>query len=188
MKNRLTTSDLAMSATFCAIIIVLSQIALPLPFTPVPVTLGTAGVLLNAVSQSLKRALLAQGLYLLMGIVGLPVFHGFRGGAGIIFGPTGGYIVSYMFMALVTGGIFIFLRKNNFVCKSNKAVRMFIYFTAMMPAVIICYVFGCSWFALWQDVPFGAALSLTVLPFVPGDLIKSLICAFAADYIKLQTK
>jgi biotin transporter BioY len=94
---------MAMAGMFAAIMIVMSQLAIPLPATPVPLTLSLAAVYMIATVLPLRLAAMAQIAYLLLGAAGLPVFAGFKGGAAVLLGPTGGFLMAYVPMTLAVG-------------------------------------------------------------------------------------
>ncbi|MDQ4126909.1 MAG: biotin transporter BioY, partial [Actinomycetota bacterium] len=81
-------------ALMAAVTAVAAQITIPLPFSPVPFTLQVPAVVLSGLLLGPRYGAVAQAIYVLLGAVGVPVFAGFKGGLGIIFGPTGGYLLS----------------------------------------------------------------------------------------------
>ena len=97
-SSRLGTKDIALTALFVAVMAVCSWISIP---ATVPFTLQTFGVFLSVGLLGGKRGSLAVLVYLLLGAVGLPVFSGFTGGIGHLLGPTGGYIIGFIFSALL---------------------------------------------------------------------------------------
>ncbi|MDR1438454.1 MAG: biotin transporter BioY [Clostridiales bacterium] len=88
--------EMAQAGVLTAAMIALSQLSIPLPLTPVPLTMSVFAVFLIASALPLRRAVMAQATYLLLGAIGLPVFAGFRGGIAVLFGPTGGYLIAYV--------------------------------------------------------------------------------------------
>lgn len=152
-----------MAAVFC----ILGPIALELPFTPVPISLGMLAIYLIASILGMRLGALSVAIYILLGLVGLPVFTHFTGGAGKLFGPTGGYIIGYIFMALICG-FFIDRWDNKFIVS----------FLGMILGTAVCYLFGTVWLAVSMSMTFPQALTAGVLPYIPFDLIK-LILAFS---------
>lgn len=142
-----------------------AQLEIRLPWTPVPVTGQTFAVLLSGVVLGARRAFLAQMLYLLEGASGLPFFAG--GAAGLIqlVGPTGGYLIAFPFAAAVTGA----LAERAW---DRKPVTMFL---AMLAGSVIIFVLGLA--QLSRFVPGEVLLSAGLLPFIPGDIAKSLLAA-----------
>lgn len=144
---------------FACIIAILAQVKINLP-SMVPITLQTLGIYLVSCYLKPKLAFISTIVYLFMGIIGLPVFTGFKGGIGILFGPTGGYIFSFPIMTLI---ISLIINKNNTLFS-----KMF----AMILGTIICYLLGTLWFIFITDNSFILALSMCVIPFIPGDIFK----------------
>ena len=91
------------TALFSGILCVLAPVALPVPGSPVPLSLATFAVYLTGMILGTKQGVLSVLVYLFLGTVGLPVFSGFSGGIGILLGPTGGYLLGYIPCVLVTG-------------------------------------------------------------------------------------
>ena len=131
-SSRLGTKDIALTALFVAVMAVCSWISIP---ATVPFTLQTFGVFLSVGLLGGKRGSLAVLVYLLLGAVGLPVFSGFTGGIGHLLGPTGGYIIGFIFSALL-----MWLAERLF----GKSVAVLA--VSMIAGLIVCYAFGTSWF------------------------------------------
>ena len=157
------TNKLLLCALFAALTAVCSFISIPLPFTPVPVSLATLPVFLAGSLLGWKYGTISQFVYILLGAAGLPVFHNFTGGLGILTGPTGGYILGYAAAALVIG----VLSGNR---TSLPALAAF-----MAAGLCACHLLGTLWFMVTSGSPLLPALASCVLPFLPGDALK--ICA-----------
>ncbi len=141
----------------------LAQVSIPLPFTPVPITGQTLGVLLSGIVLGSRRAALAMALYLLEGAIGLPFFAGGRSGLG---GPTTGYLLSYPIAAFLTG----LLAERGWDRKPLTAAL------AMLTGSLAIFTFGALWLSSFVG---GAqkAFLLGVLPFIPGDLLKTALAS-----------
>lgn len=149
------------STLFAALIGICSQIIIPLPFIPINMALFSvflAGTLLGPVYGSLSVI-----IYCLLGVVGAPVFAGFRGGVSHLVGMTGGFIVGYIFTAFITG---LFTRKQK-----NKP-RLAI---AMSLGLFICYTTGSLWFMFVTDYSIKSTIIYSILPFIIGDVIKIIL-------------
>ncbi len=131
---------------------------------PVPVSLATIAVYLSVYVLGCFYGTASVCLYILIGIAGLPVFSGGRGGLGVIAGPTGGYIVGYIFMALA-GGLLMQAVKRRFV-----PVLL-----GWAAATAVLYAFGTAWFIALMKVSLTQALVQCVYPFLPGDAAKIVI-------------
>jgi biotin transport system substrate-specific component len=140
-----------------------AHIAIPLPWTPVPITGQTFGVLLVAVLLGSRRGSLVLVLYLLEGLAGLPVFqpYGIPGPARIL-GPTAGYLLAYPPAAFLTGWM---VERG----ASNSVVRLV---GALVSGEFIIFLGGCSWLAAGIGLGGYAALVQGALPFLPGEIIK----------------
>ena len=158
-KNK--TAYITRCALFAALLCLLSPIAIPVG--AVPVTLSVFAVLLAALMLDWKAAVAAVCVYVLIGCCGLPVFSVGQGGAGILFGPTGGYIWSYIPMAAL-------------VSKFGKGKPPRKAGLASLGGLTVCYVCGTAQYALVSGSGFGAALGVCVLPFAGFDIIK-IVCA-----------
>lgn len=150
---------------FTAIICILAQITIPLPI--VPITGQTLAVGLAATILGSKKGTLAVGLYLVLGSVGLPVFAGMTGGAGIIAGPTGGYLVSYLPVAFLTGFL---LEKTKFT--------IFYGIFANIIGMVITLLIGTFWLKVSLSLNWTAAFYSGSAPFILVGLIKALLAGY----------
>lgn len=169
--QRSTISYLLLAALMAAVCAVCSWISIPLPFTPVPINLGTLAVFLAAGILGWKYGTISVIVFVLLGAAGLPVFHGFTGGMGIITGPTGGYIVGYILAAFLTGimiDTYFKARKSG----ENKAATYAVLALAMALGLFACYALGTAWFMHISGTDLKAALLMCVVPFLIGDAIK----------------
>ena len=155
------THKLTLIGLFTAFLCILGPIAIILPFSPVPLSLGTLGVLLACLLLGTKNGLLCTILYLILGFVGLPVFTGFTGGAGKLLGPTGGYLLGYLLLASVGGSLAGRWEKNSLL----QALGLFL-------GMCCCYLLGTLWLMLQADMNVQTALWLGVIPYVPFDVCK----------------
>lgn len=169
MSNNQThskTTYLVLCSLFAALLAVCSYITIPLPFTPVPVNLGTLGVFLAGGILGRKYGSVCVAVYILMGAVGIPVFAGFQGGIGVLAGPTGGYIVGYLAAAFAIGAILDARMKP----AGKKTFILCV--CAMAIGLAICYTLGTLWFMTLMNTNLWASLLACVIPFIPGDIIK----------------
>lgn len=159
----LSTGDIALIALFTAVMAVCSWISIP---AAVPFTMQTFGVFITVGILGGKRGSLAILVYLLLGAAGLPVFSGFTGGIGHLMGPTGGYIIGFIFSALL-----MWLAEKLFG-RSVKVLSV-----SMLAGLIVCYAFGTAWFmAVYTrntgEVGLMTALGWCVFPYIIPDVIK----------------
>ena len=165
------TRRLVFCALFTALIVLLSQ--LQLPVGPVPVSLATLGVMLCGLLLGWRFGALAVGAYILLGAVGVPVFAGFQGGAGRLIGPTGGYIAGYLFYALLAGLNIPRLQERFW----GRCVLLLL-------GTAVCYGLGTAWFMYMSGRTLSESLSLCVIPFLPGDAAKILLAAFLTPRLR----
>jgi len=140
------------------------------PWSPVPLTGQTFAVLLSGAVLGARRAFLAQALYLAEGAMGFPVFAGGIAGLAIFAGPTGGYLASFPFAAALTGAL-----------AERGWDRRFI---TMMAAMLLgsAMIFALGLLQLSRFVPQAQLLAAGLLPFVPGDLVKSALASLAFPF------
>jgi len=145
-----------------------AHIVIPLPFTPVPVTGQTFGVLLVAVLLGSQRGMLTCVLYLLEGMAGLPVFQplGMPGPLRLA-GPTAGYLLAYPSAAFVTGWLVERISARSF--SRFRGVRLT---GALIAGEAIIFAGGCAWLALGIRLGWAGAIYAGALPFIPGEIIK----------------
>ncbi len=157
------TTNLILCAIFAALTGVTAGIIIPLPFTPVPMTLATLAVMLTGGLLGSKYGSVSMIVYVLLGAFGAPVFGGYTGGFDKILGPTGGYIIGYILTAFITGII---------IEKINKKNSFYINIVAMAIGLSLCYILGTIWFMISTNTPLWTSLIACVFPFLIGDLLK----------------
>ena len=162
-KPKLSVRDMAYIAVFAVIMAVCSWISVPYI---VPFTLQTFGVFLAVSVLGGKRGTLAVLIYILLGCVGLPVFAGFTGGFGILLGSTGGYIVGFLFTALIMWAMEKIPGNQTLVTSAS-----------MVLGLLACYAFGTVWFVVVYarttgPVGLWTALGWCVFPYIIPDLAK----------------
>lgn len=180
MKEAKTNLFSVRSMVFTALFAALICIAAPFSIQvgPIPITLATFAIYLTGAILGGKRGVLATTVYILIGAVGLPVFSGFRGGFGALFGPTGGYLIGYIPLVLITG---VFAEMN-----SQKISRAVVTVIGMILATAALYAFGTVWYMAVSGNDLVTALTACALPFIPGDAIK--IACVTALSVPLKAK
>ncbi len=167
-RSFLTTYELCSTALGAALMALCAWISIP---AEVPFTLQTFAVFLVTGLLGLKCGTLSVLVYLLLGAVGLPVFAGFKGGIGSLLGVTGGYLLGFVFTALVVGLITRFFGK-----------KLPVLLIAMVLGLIVCYAFGSVWFlkvytSASGAIAIGTVLAKCVIPFLVPDAVKILLAA-----------
>lgn len=166
-KSIFTSRNMAYISLFTALLCVLSPLAVTLPISPVPFTLGTFILYITIYIIGLQKGLISFLLYLLLGFVGLPIFAGLTGGPGKLVGPTGGYLVGEIFLVIILG---LLLKKS--------------YLLGLILGTLVCYLLGTLWLAVLNHISFLTALGLGVLPYLPFDAIKILGAVLLAPRIR----
>lgn len=186
------TTMMILCGIFAAVTAICSLITIPLGFTPVPVNLGTLSVFLTGGILGKKYGTLSMAVYVLLGATGVPVFSGFRGGIGVLAGPTGGYIIGYIVAVLIIGLLMentvktsgsssseselsAAEKKSSPIGSSARKKRIPVVLAcaaAMTAGLLICYALGTAWFMFSTSTPLWASLVSCVFPFLPGDAIK----------------
>jgi len=147
---------ISQSAAFIALIALGSWVSVP--FFPVPLTLQTLFVLLAGAVMR-RFAVIPVTLYILLGVLGLPVFHNGIAGFGIVLGPTGGYLAGFIPAALIVGLVY--------EVKSSR-----VHGAGLVIATLIIYACGISWLMYSTGMGITAAIAMGMLPFLAGDVIK----------------
>ena len=184
------TIQMAEIALMSAVLCVVSPFTVPVPMSPVPLSLSLFAVYLAAVLLGAKRVAICVLIYVLIGMVGLPVFSGFSGGIGVLLGPTGGYIIGYIPCALLTGVLAERKRLVKTEAEQQKRVQHWRKITwntvAMVLGTLICYACGTAWFLVIMGGTYTLmqALVICVVPYLIFDIIK--IVAAAAIVLPMQ--
>jgi len=163
--NRALAFDIALILTGSVVMIACAYLSFPLPFSPVPVSSQTFGVLLIGALLGSRRGALAQLAYLSQGIAGLPVFAGGKFGLAHLLGPTGGYLIGFVVGAFVIG----WLAERGFDQHFKRAVQ------AMIVADVAIFSVGLAWLAYF--VGGDRVLAAGLWPFLPGEIFKIALAA-----------
>ncbi|MDD7796303.1 biotin transporter BioY [Clostridium sp. 'White wine YQ'] len=158
MKNTLSIRDITFIGMGAAILAVLSQFSIPLPFSAVPLTLQVPAVILISIIFKPKQSFLSVLVFLLLGAIGLPVFASFHGGFNIIVGPTGGYLLGFLIMPLIISN----------VASSTNTILIFI---LTYIALAFDYLVGVLQLSLVAHLSVTAALAAGLYPFIVKDII-----------------
>jgi biotin transport system substrate-specific component len=164
---RVRARDLALIVAATALTAACAQISFQLPGSAVPITAQTFAVLLSGAALGANRGAAAMLLYLLLGMVGLPIYADGDHGVHVVFGATGGYIVGFLVAGWVVGK----LAEKRMDRTPVKALPAFLIGSA------IIYAVGVPWLAIYAHESLGAAISQGLTPFIPGDLVKAAAAA-----------
>lgn len=167
--GKIKTADAALVALAAALTAICSWIQIPMS---VPFTMQTFAVFAVAGLLGFKRGSAAVAVYILLGAVGVPVFSGFRGGPDVLLGQTGGYIIGFLFSAMITGFAADRLGRSTGILAAS-----------MLAGLAACYIFGTLWFMYVYtrntgNIGFVSALMTCVVPFIVPDIVKTALAVF----------
>jgi biotin transport system substrate-specific component len=165
MKN-ITTRQLVLASLFAALTAALSYVSIPLPFSPVPITGQTFGVMLSGALLGSKLSALSQVVYLILGAIGLPVFANGASGIGTLFGASGGFLFGFPIGAYITG---LMLEKK------QSASIFYISIAIATGGILAVYLPGIAQLGRFVEGGITGAFMMMLL-YIPGDIIKVIVC------------
>lgn len=171
-EKKITVYQITFMALMAAVTCVLAPIAIPVG--PVPISLTNLVVYFTVFVLGVKAGTGSYCLYVLLGIVGLPVFSGYAGGLGKIAGPTGGYIVGFIFMALIGG----------FVMEKSRR-KLIPTMIGWILGTAVDYAMGTAWFVYVANCSIGYALTVCVIPFIIGDVAKIVVGTLLGKAVRI---
>lgn len=174
MKNQKVLKS-TLIALMTSVLCILAPISIPIPFSTVPISCATFAVYLCAGVLGPKSGTISVVIYILLGLVGLPVYAGWSAGAGVIAGPTGGYLFGYLIISFCTG---------IFISKTNR--RVFNTVLGMVLGTIGCYIIGTIWLGLQLNLGVKGALFAGVIPFLLGDIFKIILATIIIGPLRYQ--
>lgn len=176
-NQKIRTKQMVLIALMTAVTCVLGPLSIPLPFSPVPISLTNFAIFLAIFILGMKSGTISFIIYLLLGAVGVPVFSSFRGGFQVLAGPTGGYLIGFIFLALIMG-----FALDHF---DRKLVPTII---GMIIGMAVCYAFGTVWLAKLLSLSFKEGLMMGVIPYLAGDAAKIIIAAIVGPKLYSATQ
>ncbi len=174
VEEKSSLRGMAYASMFGALTALGAYLMIPLP--PVPVTMQTLFVILAGALLGGYLGALSQVVYILLGVIGLPVFSGGKAGFGVLIGPTGGYLIGFVVGALVIGKLTSLKRDPGLLWLMGS----------MLAGVAIIYTLGIAQLMLVAKLDFIKAISVGLLPPLPGDIIKIVVAAFICRKIRAR--
>ena len=171
------TYAMAVTALMTAVTCILAPLSIPLPFSPVPISLTNLVIFISVFILGMKDATISFLIYLLLGSVGLPVFASFHAGLSVLAGPTGGYLIGFIFLALIQGFAMKYF--------DRKLIPTII---GMLIGMAVCYIFGTVWLAKLMSLSFKEGLFMGVIPYLPGDAVKIIFAVIVGPKLYAATK
>ena len=177
--KRVKTIDMIYVALGAAILAVCAWISIPVG--EIPITLQTMAICLIAGLFKTKRGILSTVIYILLGAIGVPVFAGFKSGLGVLAGPTGGYIIGFIFTALIVG-----------LFSEKFGGKIWALAVSMVLGIAVCYAFGSAWFYIYMQsktaVTLSYILGLCVVPYIVPDIVKIAVACILVNRLKKFVK
>lgn len=171
--KKMNIRQMTLVSLFAALTAVGAFISIPL--YPVPITLQNLFTLLAGMTLGSVLGGSSQIIYVLLGIIGLPVFAGFKAGIGVLFGPTGGFLFGFIISSYIIGKII----------ELKKEKDIFYYFLAGGLGIVIIYIIGIGQLSLVTGMGIKQTLMVGVFPFLPGDILKIIAASFISSKLKL---
>lgn len=171
MEGKSKAFQMAIIGVMAAVICLLGPLSIPVGVVPISFT--NLAIFFALYALGMKKGTTSFVIYMLIGLAGLPVFSGFTSGPSKLLGPTGGYIIGFFFMALISG---------YFIDKFFN--KWYLCFIGMVLGTTVLYIFGTLWLSYQANMPASAALVTGVIPFIPGDLVKILVAALVGPQIR----
>ncbi|GAB4115723.1 MAG: biotin transporter BioY [Candidatus Caldatribacteriota bacterium] len=167
--NKISLRQITLSSLFAALTAAGAFISISL--SPVPLSLQTFFTLLAGMTLGSIIAMSSQLIYVLLGVIGLPIFAGFRAGIGVLFGPTGGFLWGFIIAAYLMGKLVEYR-------KGEKSVKF--YFLVGLWGTLVIYLLGILQLSLVTTMGIKRALMVGLVPFIPGDILKLIAASLVA--------
>lgn len=168
---KMSIREITLVGVMAAVTCILGPLSIPIG--PVPITFTNLVIYISVILLGLNKGTLSYCIYLLIGLCGVPVFSGFTAGPAKLLGPTGGYLIGFIFMAVITG---LFVEKFR--------GKLPLYIVGMILGSLINYLFGSLWLSYQAGISIPAAFATGTIPFIPGDLLKIVIALIIAPPIR----
>ena len=176
IKSKSLTVNLVIALSGSLLLALLARLSIPVPFSPVPITGQTFGILFLGAVLGSRMGTLSVVMYIFEGIIGLPVFAGGTMGFLYLLGPTGGYLIGFIPAVYIVGYLSEQGWINNFILAS----------LTMIIGTSVIFLFGISWLAVTAG--FGTAVSIGLYPYIPGAVIKIMLATVAVYSINRFNK
>lgn len=161
---------MAVIGVMAAVICILGPLSIPIGV--VPITFTNLAIYITLYALGMAKGTISYLIYMFIGFIGVPVFSGFGSGPAKLLGPTGGYMIGFMFMSLIAG-FFI----DKFIDK------WYVCFGGMILGTAVCYAFGSVWLAYQAGMSVSGAFAVGVIPFIIGDLVKIIVATLIGPQI-----
>lgn len=162
--------NLTVIALMAAILCILGPLTIPIGV--VPITFINLAIFIIIYILGMKKATISYLIYLLIGLIGIPVFSGFRGGVQKLMGPTGGFLLGFILMIIISGLVIDKFSSNKIIC-----------IIGMIVSIWVVYLCGTLWLSYSANLPLPVAFAKGVIPFILEDIVKIVIAAVAGPIL-----
>ena len=174
MDNKIFTSrDIVRIAVMSALMVVCSWITVQIPVIGVPFTLQTFAVFFALEFIGGRNGTISFFIFVALGALGVPVFSGFNGGIGHLFGPTGGYLIGFVFSCLIYWAF-----------EKRFGYKNILHYAVLASSLFLCYICGTVWFSLYMNKGFLSSFAICVLPFIIPDVLKIALAVLLSVRLK----
>ena len=167
-----TSHNMAVTAAMASVICILGPLSIAIPISPVPISFTNLAVCFSIYVLGWKLGTISYLLYLLIGLAGIPVFSGFTSGFIKLAGPTGGYLIGFIFMAIICGLVI------------ESTTNPVLQFLGLVSGFAVNDLFGTIWLCHVAHLSFVQGLWAGVIPYIPGDLIKIILVICSGPHIR----
>lgn len=171
--KRTNIKEITLMGLMAAILCVVAPFSIPIPFSVVPISFTNLAIYFAVFILGWKKGTISYLIYFLLGFIGLPVFSGFSGGPAKVFGPTGGYLIGFIILAIISG---------YFIEKFKGKVYMYV--VGMSLGLVITYILGTTWLSYQLELTFIKGLMMGVVPYLPGDILKIVIATIVGPTLR----
>lgn len=172
-ERRINIREITLIGLMAAVLCIVAPLSIPIPFSPVPISFTNLAIYFAVFILGWKKGTLSYLIYFMLGLIGLPVFSGFTGGLAKVAGPTGGYLIGFIFLAIISG---------YFIEKFNGKVYMYV--IGMVLGLLVTFVLGTAWLSYQLDVTLAKGLMMGVIPYLPGDVVKIVIATIVGPTLR----
>lgn len=171
-KTKVGAGQLTRIALIAAVLCIIGPLSIPIPGSPVPISLTHLGIYLGIYTLGAKGAAIATMVYLMVGAAGLPVFSNYGSGLVKLAGPTGGYLFGFVLMAWIAGR---FIDRQEGIATGA---------TGLLLGNLVCYLLGTAWLSWQAELSLWATFLIGVIPYVPFDILKGGLALWAGPKIR----
>lgn len=172
-RTKINTKEITLIGLMTSIMCILGPLSIPIPFSVVPISFTNLAIYFTVFLLGWKKGTISYLIYLLIGLVGVPVFSNFGAGPGKLAGPTGGYLIGFILLTIISG---LFIEKFQ--------GKIYMYVIGLVVGLIVTYALGTAWLAYQLNLTFVKGLFAGVIPYIPGDIVKIIIAIIVGPILR----